>query len=230
MLTLTQSESRILGVLIEKAQTTPNQYPLTLNALVTGCSQKNNRDPVYDMDEDTALEAIDGLKAKGLAREAIMAGSRVNKFRHTVREALQISVAEMAFLAELLLRGPQAPGELRSRAERMVPPGSGGAPLDTVEHAQAVLDSLAARREPLVKRLEHRPGERAPRWAQLLCPDLHPHADEHPPGAGAQPAVSRSTGASLGGDSALLARIERLEAKVEELSVRISRMSDPRIQ
>lgn len=212
MIALKPNECRVLGALIEKAQTTPGQYPLTLNALNAACNQKNNRDPVLELDEDAVLSAVDGLKAKGLAREAIMSGSRVNKFKHAVRDVLQIGVAEMAVLAELLLRGPQSAGELRGRAERMVPPGTTPG-LGSVEDAQSVLDALRSRPEPMVKRLERRPGERAERWVQLLCPDLHPL--DAPPAHDGHP--SRHDHA----DPAIAERLAALEALVAVLQQRV---------
>ena len=124
MIQLSPVECRVLGTLVEKAQTTPNQYPLTLNGLTNGCNQKNNRDPLLELSEDEVLEAVDALKSKSLAREAIMTGSRVNKFKHAMRDALSINVAEMAVLTELLLRGPQSAGELKTRCDRLVPPGT----------------------------------------------------------------------------------------------------------
>ncbi|MDX2115672.1 MAG: YceH family protein [Planctomycetota bacterium] len=172
MIELTPLEARVLGTLIEKAQTVPGQYPLTLNGLVVGCNQKNNRDPVTNLSEDDCLRALDGLKSKGLVREALMAGSRVHKFRHVAREGLGVSTAELVVLAELMLRGPQAAGELRGRAARMMPPDDVG--LQSLESATAVLEGLSARAEPLVRRLVRRPGERAERWAQLIAPAAHP--------------------------------------------------------
>ena len=119
--TLTPDECRVLGVLIEKAQTTPGQYPLSLNALVNGANQRSNRLPVTDLAESAVLVAVDGLRAKGLAREVMLSSSRVAKYRHVARDALQVSTSELVVLAELLLRGPQTVGELRGRASRMNP-------------------------------------------------------------------------------------------------------------
>jgi uncharacterized protein YceH (UPF0502 family) len=121
MLQLTPHECRVLGVLVEKAQTTPQQYPLTLNALVSGCNQKNNREPVLELSEEQVQAALDGLRQKGMAREVMLSGSRVDKFRHVAREALEIDTGELVILSELLLRGPQTIGELRGRAARMHP-------------------------------------------------------------------------------------------------------------
>lgn len=164
---LSPDECRVLGTLVEKAQTTPAQYPLSLNALVNGVNQKNNRWPVVSISEETALKALDGLRAKGLVREVALAGSRVEKFRHVAREALAVSTSELVLLAELWLRGPQTVGELRGRASRMHP-------LESLETTQALLAGLATREDPLVRELAPAPGSRASRWAQLVCPSMHP--------------------------------------------------------
>src|SRR5262245_29711418 len=108
MQTLTADECRVLGVLIEKAQTTPAQYPLSLNALTVGCNQKNNRDPVTELSEERVFDAVDSLRKRGLVRETMLSGSRVSKFKHEVREKLAVTVEEMVLLAELWLRGPQS--------------------------------------------------------------------------------------------------------------------------
>lgn len=219
-ITLTPNECRVLGVLIEKAQTTPGQYPLTLNALTTGCNQKNNRDPLTDLSEDDVLDAIDGLKQKELVREAMLAGSRVNKFRHIARETLAVSTAELVILAELWLRGPQAAGELRGRASRMMPPAD--AALGTLESTQAILDALMKRGEPtgpLVVRLPTRPGERAPRHAQTLCPLLHPLD-------GPVVVETGSGRPETGTHTGMAQRIEALESEVRELKALVNRVAD----
>src|SRR4051794_22342512 len=108
---LTPDESRVLGVLIEKALTTPDQYPLTLNAVVSGASQKNNRDPVLSMDETRAFDALEGLKTKGLVTRLDTVGSRTNRYRQNAIDALRVRTSELVILAELLLRGPQTLGE-----------------------------------------------------------------------------------------------------------------------
>jgi uncharacterized protein YceH (UPF0502 family) len=164
---LSPDECRVLGTLIEKAQTTPAQYPLSLNSIVVGVNQKSNRWPVVTIDEDRALRALDGLRAKGLAREVSLAASRVEKFRHVAREALGVSTGELVLLAELLLRGPQTVGELRGRASRMHP-------FESLEAVQTILEAMAARETPLVRELPPSPGSRAKRWMQLLAPALHP--------------------------------------------------------
>ena len=119
MIELTTAEARVLGVLIEKGFTTPNQYPLSLNAIATGASQLSNRDPIMKMDEDQAFDAVEGLRNKQLAVRVDQVGSRVHKYKHIGVETLHCRQAEVAILAELLLRGPQTLGELRSRASRM---------------------------------------------------------------------------------------------------------------
>ena len=220
MIQLTPEECRVLGTLVEKAQTTPNQYPLTLNALTNGCNQRNNRDPLLELSEDKVLEAVDALKAKSLAREAIMTGSRVNKFKHAMRDGLSINVAEMAVLSELLLRGPQSAGELRTRCDRLVPPGTTPG-VGSPEAVLQVLDGLMKRDEPLVQRLERRSGERSERYAQRLCPDLHAldGASEHgsAPGRAITDAGGPDESDRLAG---VLARLEALEARVARLEER----------
>jgi hypothetical protein len=171
---LLPDECRALGTLIEKAMTTPGQYPLSLNGLVVGINQRSNRDPVVDFDEDRALHAVDGLRAKGLVRDVTFTGSRVEKFRHTAGEALELRAPELALLTELLLRGPQTVGELRGRASRMQVFDS----LESVENVLATLSNRDAAKGALVRELPPLRGSRAQRWMQLLCPTLHPIEDE----------------------------------------------------
>ncbi len=166
MVQLNADECRVLGVLVEKAHTTPQQYPLTLNALLNGCNQKSSREPVTNLSEDDVLAAIDGLRSKQLAREAMMSGSRVAKFRHNARETLGVETPELVVLTELLLRGPQTLGELRGRASRMHN-------LDTLEQVQNILSGLAQRDEPMVRELPAEAGSRARKFTQLLAPQQH---------------------------------------------------------
>jgi uncharacterized protein YceH (UPF0502 family) len=208
MLPLSPHECRALGVLIEKAQTTPSQYPLTLNGLVTGCNQKSNRLPVLDLTEDQVIAALDGLRAKELIREVMLTGSRVAKYRHLAREAIEIGTSEVVILAELLLRGPQTSGELRSRASRMHPLES----IDTVEN---VLRHLMDRPEPLVERLPPSPGSRAPRFAQRLCPDLHDHQAPPAPTATAAPV-----------SAAIESRMDDLESQVALLRRTVQELAE----
>ncbi|MFM7260591.1 MAG: YceH family protein [bacterium] len=212
MQTLRPDECRALGTLIEKAMTVPGQYPLSLNSLVTGINQKSNREPVVEIDEDGALRAVDGLRAKGLARDVTFTGSRVEKYRHTAGEALEARAPELAILAELLLRGPQTVGELRGRASRMHP-------FDSLEAVEAVLAGLAARATPLVR--EHAPlaGSRANRWSQLLCPDLHRIAEGVPsaPSGQTREETRLSDSAAPSPDALLSTRVASLEARVDML-------------
>jgi uncharacterized protein YceH (UPF0502 family) len=152
-------ELRVLGCLLEKERTTPDQYPLSLNALRLAANQSTNRDPVVDYDEATVRAALDRLGTRGLTRLASGPGSRAAKFRHLLPEALQLTPSQLGLLAVLMLRGPQTAAELRTRSERLHPFAS----------AAEVDEELAALAErELVRRLPRRPGEREERWAQLL--------------------------------------------------------------
>jgi uncharacterized protein YceH (UPF0502 family) len=211
MIELTPEESRVLGVLIEKALTTPDQYPLTLNAVVNGANQKNNRDPVITMDEPRTFEALEGLRTKKLVVRADMAGSRVNKYRHEAGDVLHVRTAELAILAELLLRGPQTLGELRGRASRMQA-------FESLDAVKNMLTALMIRDEPLVRELPPSPGSRAERYVQLLCPDLHP--------------IDTSTACDAGADSSsasspstLTSRVQTLEAEVGALRDALRRLA-----
>lgn len=210
MTQLTPDESRVLGVLIEKATTTTEQYPLSLNAVVNGANQKNNRDPVITMQEGDAFEALEGLRAKGLVVRVDMAGSRVNKYRHQAGDALHVRSAELAILAELLLRGPQTLGELRGRASRMHP-------LESLDVVKQMLRALGDREEPLVRELPPAPGSRAERFVQLLCPDLHPL--DAPAAAPATAIPSAPAGGALG------ERVASLEAEVKVLRDALRRLA-----
>lgn len=155
---------RVLGCLVEKAMATPQQYPLSLNALRTACNQTTGRDPVVSYDEEDVRAGLDALKAHQLVRTEYARGSRVPKSAHRLDEQLDLDDGQMAVLALLLLRGPQTVGELRTRADRMHAFGS-------LELVEAVLRSLAAHRfGPLVALQERRPGQKEARWAHLLGP------------------------------------------------------------
>ena len=155
-------EIRVLGCLIEKQRTTPDAYPLSLNALRLACNQATNRDPVVEYDESTIRPALDSLARRGWARLASGPGSRAAKFRHLFDEALGLGEAEISLLAVLMLRGPQTPGELKQRSERLWR----FAGLDEIE---SVLSALAERE--LVTRLPRRPGQKEERYAHLLGDD-----------------------------------------------------------
>lgn len=208
---LRPDECRAFGTLIEKALTTPGQYPLSLNALVAGISQRNNREPVVEIDEEAALRAVDGLRAKGLVREVNFTGSRVEKYRHLAGEALGLRAPESALVSELLLRGPQTVGELRGRASRMHPFES----LEIVEEVLRTLSAPAEGRAALVRELPPSPGSRAPRWMQLLCEDLHPIVAPAMDAPRAAPAAAEPQ--TDGRVASLEARLSALEAQVAEM-------------
>src|SRR6516162_2130614 len=159
---LTDVEARVLGALVEKDITTPDYYPLSLNALVNACNQKNNRDPVMSLDEASVREALRRLQEKHLAGPAGGADSRVTKYEHRIQEVFNFTRAETAVLCVLLLRGPQTPGELRGRTERMYR-------FEELSDVQATLQRLIERDPALVKMLPRQPGTKESRYAHLLC-------------------------------------------------------------
>jgi uncharacterized protein YceH (UPF0502 family) len=149
----------VLGALVEKHLTTPQQYPLSLAALVTACNQTTNRDPVVTYDEDTVMAAVDGLKVKKLARSVLPShGRSVVRFRHVLDETLALDVPECALMGVLMLRGPQTVGELRQRTDRMTE-------FDSLDELERELERLAGREEPLVTNVGRRPGQKEERWA-----------------------------------------------------------------
>jgi uncharacterized protein YceH (UPF0502 family) len=158
---LTAAEARALGALMEKETTTPEYYPLSLNALLNACNQRSNREPVMNLDEDDLRQAMHGLEAKGLAGRAQGAEGRVPKYEHRLGEAFNLSRAEGALLCVLLLRGPQTPGELRGRTERMQS-------FDEIADVLAGLEKLMQREPPLAAMLPRQPGTKESRYAQLL--------------------------------------------------------------
>jgi uncharacterized protein YceH (UPF0502 family) len=160
-LLLNEIEARILGSLIEKDITTPDYYPLSLNALVNACNQKNNREPVMNLGEDAVRQGLAALQEKGLADPAGGADSRVTKFEHRLQEVFNFDRREIAVLGVLLLRGQQTPGELRTRADRMYH-------FDALEDVVAALDRLARRDPPLVSVLPRQPGTKESRYMQVL--------------------------------------------------------------
>jgi uncharacterized protein YceH (UPF0502 family) len=162
---LNEVEARVLGSLIEKDITTPDYYPLSLNALVNACNQKSNREPVMNLDEDAVREAICGLEKDGLAGPADTFDSRVTKYEHRLQEAFNFDRRETAVLCTLLLRGPQTPGELRSRSERLHS-------FDELSEVEAALQRLMQRNLPLVKILRRQPGTKEARYVHLLSGDI----------------------------------------------------------
>ena len=162
---LTETEVRVLGSLIEKDITTPEYYPLSLNALVNACNQKTNRDPVVQLDEDVVRGALDGLQEQRMAGPARGADSRVTKYEQRLQEVFNFTRPEIAVLCVLLLRGPQTPGELRGRAERMHR-------FETLEDVQSALQKLMQREPSLAKVLPRQPGTKESRYAHLLAGDV----------------------------------------------------------
>jgi uncharacterized protein YceH (UPF0502 family) len=195
-LVLNENEVRVLGALIEKDITTPEYYPLSLNALVNACNQKSNRDPVMQLDEHAVRDALSGLQERRLAGPAGGADSRVTKYEHRTQEVFNFTRAEIAIMCVLLLRGPQTPGELRGRTERMHR-------FETLDDVQATLQKLAQREPPLVKVLPRQPGTKELRWVHLLAGDVVV--------AEAAPAAVASRASDDGG------RLARLEAEVATL-------------
>jgi uncharacterized protein YceH (UPF0502 family) len=228
---LSTEEARVLGCLIEKAATTPDAYPLTMNSLILACNQTSNRTPVVRFDEATVNDALLQLRERKLVRLVHSAhGSRVPKHRHALSEVWAITDAELAILAVLLLRGPQTINELRTRTERYP------ADIDDLGGVAGVLDRLAARDEPLAACLGRQPGQREERWVQLLAdePAWEPGpadadadaAPAQPWRAPAPPAASRSwppPAAREGGDS-LADEVRRLRRDVDELRDEVDRL------
>lgn len=170
MITLNDIEVRVLGCLIEKEMTTPEYYPLSLNALTNACNQKSNREPVLSLEETEVVRALDSLRFKGLAMQA-GDGGRVPKYRHALAGKLFLEPSELAILGELLLRGPQTVGELRGRAERMHP-------FPSLEDVETILQELQEKEKPLVVKLPRQPGRKEHRYAHLLAGEPQLAAEE----------------------------------------------------
>jgi hypothetical protein len=193
---LTAAEARVLGALMEKEATTPEYYPLSLNALVNACNQKSNREPVMTLDEAEVRQALHGLEELRLAGPSRTAEGRVTKYEHTVGEAFNFSRAEAALVCVLLLRGPQTPGELRGRTERMHR-------FEEIGDVLAGLEKLMQREQPLATVLPRQPGARESRYAHLL--------------SGAVEAGSFAAAGSVGESTGSDERVEALEREVAEL-------------
>jgi len=166
---LNEIEARVLGALLEKEITTPEYYPLSLNSLVNACNQKSNRDPLMHLQEDAVRAALRVLQDNSLVRSVSAADSRVTKYEHRLQDAFNFDRREAAIICELLLRGPQTPGELRSRAERMHH-------FDELGEVQSTLQHLMSREPALVKVLARQPGTKESRYAHLLSGDVDPPA------------------------------------------------------
>ncbi|MBK9975421.1 MAG: DUF480 domain-containing protein [Planctomycetes bacterium] len=201
-------ERRVLGTLIEKWLTTPQNYPLSLNSLVNGCNQKSAREPETNYTEQEVLETCQSLKRRSLATEFFGSSARVSKFEEALSVNLDLSKDQAALIAELLLRGPQSEGELRQRASRM-------APINDLATLHGLLESLAARQEPLVKRLSDANRSRGVRWCHTLYADGEEPVDA--PDTSAASTVRTNVPVTPG----LEDRLAKLEARVTELEQQI---------
>jgi uncharacterized protein YceH (UPF0502 family) len=204
---LTETEVRVLGSLIEKDITTPEYYPLSLNALVNACNQKTNRDPVMQLDEDAVRDALDGLQEQRMAGPARGADTRVTKYEQRLQEVFNFTRPEIAVLCGLLLRGPQTPGELRGRTDRLHR-------FEALDDVQSALQKLMQREPPLAKVLPRQPGTKESRYAHLLAGD------------GVELEVSSRAVPEVGRNAADAERIARLEGEVAELRREIGEVKD----
>jgi uncharacterized protein len=214
---LTPLEARVVGSLIEKEITTPDQYPLTLNALTAACNQKSNRDPVLELSNREVQDVVDGLMKKHIVTDRSGGvGGRVTRYRHrfcnTQFGNLELAPRELAVICELLLRGPQTPGELRGRASRM-------APLRDVSEVESALEALAARDPALVAQLAREPGRRESRWMQLFT-------GEAPPEPVGQPETG-SRGSRSDRLDVLEAKLDALQEEIAALRRRLDAFSAP---
>ncbi|MGD2063631.1 MAG: YceH family protein [Nitrospirota bacterium] len=203
-------EARVLGALIEKAVTTPEYYPLTLNGLTAACNQKSNRDPVMALEEKEVVRALDRLRDKGLAVQKTLADARVPKYGHTIEHVIELSPAELAALCVLLLRGPQTPGEVRGRTGRLHE-------FHGLAEVEATLDGLASRLEgPLVIKMPRQPGRREHRYAHLLCGEVE--LDEAPVTLPPEPATR-----AVRADDERIATLEQEVATLREAVAELQR-------
>ncbi len=202
---LTDIETRVLGSLAEKESTTPDYYPLSLNALVNACNQKSNRDPVMNLDEDAVRNALDSLNAKNLAGAVSGAESRVTKYEHLMQEVFNFTRGEAAVMCALLLRGPQTPGELRTHSERIFQ-------FPELSDVQSTLQRLMQRDPALVRVLPRQPGTKEARYIHLLSGDAAPVPSEQ---------TSMQTGASATDE-----RVTRLESTVSSLQAELAEVKE----
>src|SRR5438874_8223246 len=201
---LSEIEVRVLGSLIEKDITTPDYYPLSLNALVNACNQKNNRDPVMTLDDGAVRDALATLQEKRMAGPASGADSRVTKYEHRLQEVFNFDRREIAIVCVLLLRGPQTPGELRGRTDRMYH-------FEALEDVVSTLDRLAQRDPPLARVLPRQPGTKESRYTHLFSGEP-PEVDQ------ARVAPPSSTTGTIGSAHRLSALEEEVARLREELS------------
>lgn len=209
---LSAVETRVLGCLIEKERTTPENYPLSLNALTMACNQSTNREPVVSYDEKTVENGVNSLREKKLATVVFGAGSRVQKYRHNLLDHFTLDRRDAAVLCVLLLRGPQTPGELRSRTERMY-----GFP--SIEEVESTLEGLGKDSSPMVQMLPPRPGQKERRYVQLFSDEtvLAESTAETPWTAGPSDAPARPR---------MDTRIETLEKEVSDLKSELQKMRE----
>jgi uncharacterized protein YceH (UPF0502 family) len=203
---LTPTEARVLGSLVEKEITTPDYYPLSLNAIVNACNQKSNREPITNLDEDAIRRALHSLDQLGLARSAAT-DARVPKFEHRLQEAFNFHRHEIALLCVLLLRGPQTPGELRTRCERLYQ-------FDDLNAVHSALNLLMKRDPPLVTVLPRQPGTKEVRYAHLLSGEVREAPAQPPSTAPSMPETAISP--------ASFDRIARLEDQVAALRTELT--------
>jgi uncharacterized protein YceH (UPF0502 family) len=205
---LTVVEARVLGSLVEKEITTPDYYPLSLNALLNACNQKSSREPVMSLSEDDLRQAVHSLQNKGLVGSASGADSRVAKYEHRLQEVYNFSRRETALLCLLMLRGPQTPGELRGRTERLYR-------FEEIGDVLSTLQRMMERDPPLVKLLPRQPGTKEARYAHLLSGDV----------AGWEPtASSTEADGDTGGGTAPSERLVQLEEQVAALQREVSEL------
>lgn len=198
---------RVLGSLVEKELSTPDHYPLSLNALTNACNQSSNRDPVMSLDEDAVSQAIDGLRRQGLVRSIQAIGSRVPKFQHLLREVAELTQTDLAVLCVLALRGPQTLAEVRTRAARLMPDDDPG----TID---AALETLIAREpDAVVTRLPRRPGQKEIRYSHRLAGEAAYSADDIP-AATAAPSADRI--------GALEEAMQELRREVDDLRAQLA--------
>ena len=205
---LHENEVRVLGALIEKDITTPDYYPLSLNALVNACNQKNNREPVMTLDENSVRDALASLQEKRLAGPASSADSRVAKYEHRLQEVFNFDRREIAVVCVLLLRGAQTPGELRGRTERMYH-------FEALDDVVATLDRLAQRDTPLVLVLPRQPGTKESRYMHLFAGE-----------SGVASAPSAVSGTTVSSGAANVDRVTRLEEEVALLRQELSQVQE----
>lgn len=207
---LDDAQVRVLGVLLEKQMSTPEYYPLTLNGVLAGCNQSSNRDPVMKLEEGAVFDALERLRAEGLAWVVQQSGSRTTKFEHRLRERFDLSEQEAAVLCELLLRGAQTPGELRSRTQRLYA-------FTDLREVEAALSLLSEGEHRLVLKLPKAPGSREARYAQLLGGTEDPRATR--PIEPASPRGEASEVEALRGEVAeLRSELAALRALIQDLN------------